>query len=445
MTLKVIDMLPGSGKTTHMIKWLSMINREQHYIYITPYLNEVDKIEGRLNYNAIKFESDMTGSPKEQYHKCRDTIHLMIRHRNIVCTHAVFLMLVKMRQFWKLLEKKDYILIIDEELPLQQDYHFSGCTMSDVKYFLLQPVGENEPCLKINDNGQLEWMSHKRNASAGMFKKFARDVKTSCLVMDKNWIKWQVPIDKFDLFKDVFIMTYRFKWSLFRLVWGDDWEYWHFENDSLVAGEWQIPKEMARYIAIHLNPAQSGHYERVSRNGHYPFSLGWYKDVSDDELRDVIRQLKTWERRGAFGGRIDKSKLLWTVFKEYREKIERLDDDPKESFRPKRTDCFVPLNMRASNEYLDKTAVVYLVDRHLGGTSEVSRDEWSLSELLQLVFRTALRDQNSGQFVYIWVPSERMWNLLNDWWGEMWRIGTEGGMDPITKEEVDREKARAVR
>lgn len=461
MTLKVIDMLPGSGKTTLMCRYLAGLDNNERFIYITPYVDEVDKIEQQIfedglnelqhdayvyigGYKKEDFGTNFPYAPKEEFHKCKGALKVLYRKKNLICSHALFIMLVKTKAFWKFVQEGQYRLIIDEELNLEQDYDFNktNCSATDIKCYLMRPIGEDEAYLKVEDSGKLIWNSRKGSSTNKAFKRFAKDVKTGCLVYDKSWFRWRVPIDKFGLFKDVLIMTYRFKWSLFRLVWGDDWEYWHFEDGSLVAGEWQIPKEMARYIAIHMAIAQRRHYSNLPYRKHYPFSLSWFEDAEDEDLRVIVNDIRKWIRFGAAGRRLDRKRLIWTTFKKFRSRIETIDDEGTESFRPKKKDCFVPLNVRASNDYLDCNIVVYLVDRHLGGTSEVDRDEWSLSELLQLIFRTALRDQSSGQFVYIWVPSERMWNLLNDWWGEMWRIGTEGGEDPITKEEVDREKAR---
>ena len=40
---------------------------------------------------------------------------------------------------------------------------------------------------------------------------------------------------------------------------------------------------------------------------------------------------------------------------------------------------------------------------------------YALSELVQFVYRTNLRDSTSNQTVYIYIPSARMRNLFNEW------------------------------
>lgn len=89
----------------------------------------------------------------------------------------------------------------------------------------------------------------------------------------------------------------------------------------------------------------------------------------------------------------------------------------RDHFRPLRGDVesFIPLNMRASNDYLDRNVVFYLVDRYPGGNSPIPKDEWALSELLQFLFRTCLRLPDSEEVVYAYIPSERMRRLLERW------------------------------
>ena len=97
---------------------------------------------------------------------------------------------------------------------------------------------------------------------------------------------------------------------------------------------------------------------------------------------------------------MDRKKILWTIFKAYREIIEELDVG-NDSFRPKRGDVetFIPLNMRASNSYLDRNVVFYLVDRYVGlNEPGVDRNKLSLDELLQFLFRTCLRLPDSEKW-----------------------------------------------
>lgn len=43
--VKVIDSIMGSGKTTYIIKMMNEAPKNEHFIFITPYLDEVTRIK----------------------------------------------------------------------------------------------------------------------------------------------------------------------------------------------------------------------------------------------------------------------------------------------------------------------------------------------------------------------------------------------------------------
>ena len=145
--------------------------------------------------------------------------------------------------------------------------------------------------------------------------------------------------------------------------------------------------------------------------------MEWYKSATRADFESLVKKMQYFIKYGAAGKRLDRKKILWTIFKAYREIIEELDVG-NDSFRPKRGDVetFIPLNMRASNSYLDRNVVFYLVDRYVGlNEPGVDRNKLSLDELLQFLFRTCLRLPDSEEVVYAYIPSERMRRLLERW------------------------------
>ena len=82
---------------------------------------------------------------------------------------------------------------------------------------------------------------------------------------------------------------------------------------------------------------------------------------------------------------------------------------------------FVPVNSRATNEYKNKNCCVYLVNRFINPIDKgffedknvsVNENLWSLSELIQWLFRSAIRDDKE---INLYIPSKRMRNLLISW------------------------------
>src|SRR5262249_26537805 len=82
---------------------------------------------------------------------------------------------------------------------------------------------------------------------------------------------------------------------------------------------------------------------------------------------------------------------------------------------------FVSHNAKATNEYRDRCTLAYALNRFLDPDVstyfkemglEAREDLWSLSELVQWIFRSRVRD---GQPINLYIPSERMRNILTAW------------------------------
>ncbi|MEG2045187.1 MAG: hypothetical protein RR088_04280, partial [Clostridia bacterium] len=82
---------------------------------------------------------------------------------------------------------------------------------------------------------------------------------------------------------------------------------------------------------------------------------------------------------------------------------------------------FVACTARATNDYRHKTNCAYLLNRFLNPMEagffidkgiDIDEDGWSLSELIQWLFRSAIRD---GKEIKLYIPSKRMRELLVDW------------------------------
>jgi hypothetical protein len=141
----------------------------------------------------------------------------------------------------------------------------------------------------------------------------------------------------------------------------------------------------------------------------FALSAGWYKNP-----RSLITVLKN--NLYNYTRNITKSKsgdVLWTCYKNAKE-------DLKKGGGAK---GFAPCNIRATNDYKERTTVAYCVNMFmrpvvknyfvsLGVT--VDEDGFALSEMIQFLWRSALRE---GKEIKLYIPSKRMRNLLKDWLG----------------------------
>jgi hypothetical protein len=102
---------------------------------------------------------------------------------------------------------------------------------------------------------------------------------------------------------------------------------------------------------------------------------------------------------------------LWTTFKESQEIISGKGY----------TKGFLSSNTRATNEFRDRTAVAYLINKYFNPNVKlfferynitVDQDAFAVSEMLQFIWRSAIRD---GKEIQLYIPSSRMRNLLIAW------------------------------
>ena len=143
----------------------------------------------------------------------------------------------------------------------------------------------------------------------------------------------------------------------------------------------------------------------------YALSKNWYarRPRNDKDIKLLRRGLRNFFE-GAGG---DSGSRLWTCFKEEQSKL------IAESGRYRNN--FLQISARATNEYRDKTDVAYMVNRFADPNVmkffasrgiEIDQDAFALSEMLQWIWRSAIRDDRP---INLYVPSSRMRELLIDW------------------------------
>jgi hypothetical protein len=123
-------------------------------------------------------------------------------------------------------------------------------------------------------------------------------------------------------------------------------------------------------------------------------------------------------------------KILWTTFKDYKEKLhgngfskverkQKVDGKKRTVLTGKA--CFTPFNLRATNLYKHKTVLAFCLNRFINPTLDrfflqrkitVNEELFALSDLLQWIFRSAIRE---NQPIEIYIPSKRMRTLLKQW------------------------------
>lgn len=97
---------------------------------------------------------------------------------------------------------------------------------------------------------------------------------------------------------------------------------------------------------------------------------------------------------------------------------------------------WVPNTTRGTNDYKHCTHAIYLYDQNLnpsilnwfGGHQKISNDDYALTELIQWLWRTQVRD---GKPITLYIPSDRMRDLLLKW---LW----EGNVPTSVRDQISK-------
>lgn len=387
----------GKGKTTSAINYINKSNNDEKFIFITPYLKEVKRIKDSCPKKNFKEPCSLNGR------KLDGIKELIASGNNIVSTHALFQRFDL--EVINLCRAQNYTLIMDEVANVIEQYD-----ISNDDYDILE-----EKFIDIDTKtGLLKWHNNDK-AYYGKFEEERRLCELKSLVYyGGSKIMQMFPIEIFNAFKNIYILTYMFEAQIQRCY----FDFYKLPYTYLYVSDTNEftsnPQNRAKNAYNYHNLIHLLEDKKLNSIGEkeYDLSKSWYKKNVDSPL---IKQLRNNIVNFYINRRKTKTKYnLWTTFKDYKSLL-----SGKGYSRG-----YVSLNMRASNEYALKTSVVYPVNRYFNPGIKnfftkhgiyVDEDGFALSEMLQFIWRSAIRD---GKEIWIYIPSKRMRNLLKSWIAE---------------------------
>ena len=384
----------GRGKTMALINMINNSDENKRFLYITPYLAEVERVINGCKGKKFKQPS--------VYGNKLDGIRWLFKNKeNIASTHKLFSMFSE--EIVELVSNFNYTLIMDEVAEIVDEMSIS---YEDKKTIL-------DKYAHIDKDGLLRWDAPEYT---GKFEEYKRLCDLGCVASYTDSIfVWMFPISTFRAFTDIYILTYLFGAQTQKYYYdyfGLKYEYLYVKGNSmdtycLTPNKEESYSEAVDYRElIHICDS-----EKLNRIGDLPnaLSLGWYERHKNDPL---IAQLK--KNTTNFFVHYVKTKSnenLWTTFKEYKPLVSGKGY----------TKGFISSNMRSTNAYKDRIAVAYLINRFFkpfvknffnANGVQVDEDLYATSELLQFLFRSAIRERNE---IWLYIPSSRMRGLLEDW------------------------------
>jgi hypothetical protein len=397
MKVNVIDALMGCGKTSAAINFINASDEDVKFLYITPYLTEVKRIIDNCPNKKFK-------QPETYGTKIKGIKYLLENGNNIVSTHALFSLFDE--EIIDLAYTNNYTLIMDEVADVIEQY--------DIKKDDLETLLEKY--VTVEENGILKWKVE--SYSADKFSDEKRLCNLNCLAYYSNTLMmWLFPISTFRAFREIYILTYMFNAQTQKYYYdyfGIEYNYMYVSGDNM--DNYNFTDEKIIYKKVNYkNLIHIVDNEKLNQIGDLDTALskGWY---DRNQYNKLIKQLKN--ATGNFFKNYTKTKSgsnLWTCFKKYKELVAGKGY----------AKGFLSSNMRATNEYRDRFAVAYLINKYFNpciknffvkNGVEIDEDAFAISEMIQFIWRSAIREGNE---IWLYIPSSRMRCLLLDWLDEI--------------------------
>lgn len=396
MKVKVCDALCGAGKTVSCINMMNSDTKHK-YMFITPYLNEVERIK-----NACTDRGFVTPEKSYDNHfsKLKDLPKLLAAGRNIVSTHSLFSCYTD--EIKNLIREQGYILVLDEVIDLFQPVDIDR---GDIDFLKRNRIAREE-----GDN--IIWEDDAYSGVA--FSEVMRLSKSRDMVnYDGSFYFWALPIDVFNCFTEVYVLTYLFEYQLLKYFLRVNNVDYELIGTTKRNGIYQFCKldEMDRKqdlrSKIHINMS-----ERLNEIGYENFSLssGWFERAEREEGQPKMAVLRN-NLYNIFRHKSVDDKM-WTTLNKYRKYLKGKGY----------ANSFLTFNRRASNDYVDRHYLAYCLNVYMMpwmknylvrlGINDVNQDMYALSVLIQWMFRSGVRN---GDEIWIYVPSSRMRYLLKVW------------------------------
>jgi hypothetical protein len=390
----IVDAIMGAGKTSMAINKMNE-DVDGNYIFITPYLDEVSRI--------IKSCPDKKFSQPENKGKGKlESLHHLIGNKkNIASTHALF---AHYSDYTKeLLVANQYTLILDEVFQVLDIVPLS----KDDLHTILEHHAHIEDNILIWDD--LNY--------SGRFTDIKVMALNKCIVVyGESMLLWNFPVEIFKSFKEVYILTYMFESQQQRYYYDYydvEYKYLGVKNDN---GYYSMSSNtaMPEYVYTLKDRIHIVDEPKINAVGDdfYALSSTWFSRERGTRQKFLLKNLK----KNMLNFYNNKTKTpsdqnMWTTFK----------DSQKALSGKGYTKGFVSVNARATNQYRHKTSLVYCANIFINPLIkqffrtkdiEVLEEEYALSELVQWVWRSAIRD---GKEITIYIPSSRMRGLLISW------------------------------
>ncbi|WP_411953229.1 DEAD/DEAH box helicase family protein [Alkalibacillus sp. S2W] len=406
VNITVIDSIMGSGKTSYAIQRMNDSLPLEKFIYITPYLEQVERIK---KYVPNRTFYDPTTN-NEEGSKLRSLKQLIIRGECIVSTHELFKMADE--ELLELLDGANYTLILDEVMDVVQP---ADVSKRDIKLLL------ESNKITVQEN-RVVWNDDEYSVNDRFYDIKMLADNGNLFYHRGQFLVWAFPAEVFKAFDEVMVLTYLFHAQLQRYYFDlFNFNYSYNAVELIDQGIYELVEydktnegRQALYDLINVHDGPLNDDDRLNA-----YSSTYLRNMDAERAEQVQKNIFNFFRSYSKedGKKPTNKEIMWTTLK-------GPNDSVKKSLSGKGyTKRFAPLNIRATNDYRNARAVAYVYNRYMNPIErtffedngvKVDEDLLAVSDLLQYIFRSRIREENP-ESIDLYLPSKRMRTLLEKW------------------------------
>jgi len=325
--------------------------------------------------------------------KLKDLQRLVENEENIVSTHALLTHFTK--ETLDLLKNRNYHLILDEAIEPCMKYRIET---TDIEILFKSGY------IGIADDGiTLEWLQDRPKYDSKFFYEYKLIENENLVVFDFNDSKrdkkvfiWEMTPSLFNSFMSVTILTYQFEGSYLR-------SYLDIKDIKYTVDTSTLDRGLKLGQLIRVCQ-----HKELNKIGKHRQSLASSLKKDSKKCKELGTNIYNYVRNIV---PTKASDILCTTFKDAWKKVKGKGY----------ATSFLSHNTKATNDYAHKTTLVYGLNRYMdvpvkkyleSQGVDVNEDLWALNEMLQWIFRSAIRN---GEPIDIYVPNTRMRELLLEW------------------------------
>lgn len=395
--INVIDSIMGSGKTSWAIQYMNEADLEKNFIYITPFLSEVQRVKESVT--SRKFVEPINKGKG----KLDNLKKLLVNEQNVVSTHALFQ--TADNEIIELLKAGNYTLILDEVMKVVDEYEMKR---DDFRLLI------NSNMVSVDESTGLVCWNDASEYQETQYNEIKILAKTENLYFFENTVLfWTFPVSVFNAFEEVYVMTYlfqhqeqRYYYDMFNV--GYSYKAVQKLNGKYILVDHESKEPYDKTLIKSLINIYEGKLNYIGDEKN-AFSVSWFKKESNKHLVEKLKKnIYTYFRNNA---KTPAKFNMWTCFK---------DDIPKIKGKGY-SKGWIECTARATNDYKDKVSLSYVVNRFMKPYKlkffkakgiDVNQELYALSELIQWIWRSQIRE---GKPINLYIPSIRMRTILKEY------------------------------